>query len=127
MTGAKGEDSNQEENSKQKDNKLGSARVSPTSDLSKHVIVRKPKGSIKKNKGNNFIDQMHKRVTKPGSRGSKNFHATLGGKTNNNSSRRNNPSPGRKNRISLSNSPVNQLGKRPNSKHKTAYGSLGKE
>jgi hypothetical protein len=76
----------------------------------KSVLSRKPNKKGLKCQENNFIDQMHKRITKnTATTGSKNKLATnLGAKTNFNSARRH--------KISISNSPRAQFTKRPDSR-----------
>lgn len=89
------------------DNKL-KLRMSPTSELTHHLYKAKkstPRG-VPSKAGSNFMDQMHKRIVKNSSIKTSKKGVTL-------ASKRQKPSPRRSKKISLSNSPVNQLGKRP--------------
>lgn len=90
--------------------KLDSARLSPPSDLSRHISVKKPKTNLKKEKGN-FIDKVNKR-----SKGASKFSSTLTSKLGGSSSRRANITPRDSKRVTVSNSPINKFGKRPDSK-----------
>jgi hypothetical protein len=87
------------------------SRVSPTFEMTKHMLARKAKISLKSPE-NNFIDQMHKRINKNTNMRGNKLASTYGKNNNLGAAKRNKPSPRRSNKISLSNSPVHNFGKK---------------
>ena len=116
-TGHNNKGENYQEEGEYSNKKPDSQKRSPKEDVSRNIFAKKKKSGLKKDKGNNFIEQMHQKISsKKLIKGGKKFATTIGSKFTINSSKKPNPSMKQPKRIGISNSPVNQFSKRPDSK-----------